>query len=412
MIKVHKYPFLKQIELDSFKLRLKVSELQHIDPEIHEHRLEIQAETGNIVDEFKTRAKAYEINRIKMRLAYKERDQSCSPPEDCVYILINSKQLGSKYFSGISWRTIKDIHGFLISNDIIKCSFDCFVKAKVTDMDFKRDYQMDLPRYISMLDTMKSITKPSPKLGSGYIDFNASMNKGIQFSKRESTSYNTAPFLKIYHKGLELMNTGEKGSNIFYNTFLHPMDVENIIRIEVTVKNKKHFESFKFKKHHKKKGGKIILDPEPEMKTNILCDILNLSLEEKSVIISEIAKTHLESVKNANKSKRQITPEEQRKVKLGYDSFMYGMVKLLYETGYSFTEIEKKAIDTQLPESTEGAKKLMSHNEKIARGRMKKKIREIISLYQELEQPITKDEVEMKYIASEYEILSDLRLVS
>ena len=148
------------------------------------------------------------------------------------------------------------------------------------------------------------------------------------------------------------------------------------------------------------------------MKTNILCDILNLSLEEKSVIISEIAKTHLESVKNANKSKRQITPEEQRKVKLGYDSFMYAMVKLLYETGYSFTEIEKKALDSQLPEITEGRKNLMSHNEHIARSRMKKKIREIISLYQELEQPITKDEVEMKYIASEYEILSDLRLVS
>ena len=123
-------------------------------------------------------------------------------------------------------------------------------------------------------------------------------------------------------------------------------------------------------------------------------------------------RVHLESVKSANKSKRQITPEEQRKVKLGYDSFMYGMVKDFYELGYSFTEIEKKAVDTQGLESTEKGKRFLNNSEKVARKRMIKKIRGIISLYQELEQPITKDEIEMKYLASEYEILDDLRLVS
>lgn len=391
--KIKDFPFIRQIALDSFKLRLKVSDLSYLDPEITDHRLEIQAETGDVVREFKTSAKVYEIDNIKMRIGYKFRDQSSSPPEDCIYVLINSKQLCFDYFRGITWRTIGKIHKFLIKNNIIQCSFNTFISGRITDIDFKRDYLMDMDKYESMLKTMFSLSKETKKLNQGARPFNEPMNKGIQFSRRESLSYKTAPFMKVYHKGLELMNPGKNGSNIFYNAHLNPMEVGNIIRIEVTVKNKKHFEMFKLKDTSSQVLGRL--------KTNTLRDVLNLSFDEKEVIMSEIAKVHLESTKKTSKGKRKESTELK-----GNDKFMYGMVKHLYETGYSFSEIIDVIIDTQ------GPSRNPTKTEKQSRWRFKLKAEKIIEIYQEKENPKRREEIELKLLSSEHEILSDLRLVS
>lgn len=394
MTKIENFPFIRQIALDSFKLRLKVSDLNYFDPEISDHRLEIQAGTGDIIREFKTSAKVYEIDNIKMRLGYKHRDQSASPPEDCIYVLINSKQLGFDYFRGITWNTIGRIHKFLQQNNILKCSFTTFISGRVTDMDFKRDYLMEMDTYKSMLKTMFSLAKESKELNKGARRINEKMNQGIQFSKRESYAPKTAPFMKVYHKGLELMNTSKKGSNVFYNAHLNPMNVDDIIRVEVTVKNKYHFELFELKESS---------SPDSRLKTNILRDVLNLTFEEKEVIMSEIAKIHLEHTKNASKAKK---PSESDDIKSGYDRFMYEVVKKMYEEGYSFTEIEEWILNTQGPE------KFQTGNQNKARKRIKQMAKKIIGIYQAKEQPKRREEIELKMLTSEHEILSDLRLVS
>jgi hypothetical protein len=70
-----------------------------------------------------------------------------------------------------------------------------------------------------------------------YIDkpFRKNDNVGIAFNRREKATP-TTPFIKIYHKGLELQSKTKE----FYDAYLSGIDARNVGRLEYTLKNSKH----------------------------------------------------------------------------------------------------------------------------------------------------------------------------
>jgi hypothetical protein len=57
---------------------------------------------------------------------------------------------------------------------------------------------------------MRTISKPSKQKDKGYKQYNKKDNKGIEWSVRQSTSFKSHPFLKVYHKETELRNNSKE----------------------------------------------------------------------------------------------------------------------------------------------------------------------------------------------------------
>lgn len=74
-------------------------------------------------------------------------------------------------------------------------------------------------------------------------NFKGKGNYGIMFNKREASNYLNNPFVKIYHKGNDLKHNSKE----FKKEYFSKVDTENIIRLETTIKNKKHLKSFDIK---------------------------------------------------------------------------------------------------------------------------------------------------------------------
>lgn len=377
MTKIKDFPFIRQIALDSFKLRLKVSSLKSYDKDLNRHLITFSPDDDDIYEEFKQKSKAYDLDGVRFRVGYKENDASCKPrPEDCIYILINSKHLGKNYFDGITKKTIQRIYDFIKKNRIIDCDKSAFYGGTVTDMDFKKDYVMEMNRYEDFLRKIDDMTLLSKKRSEGADAFNGKWNKGRAFSYRETRSYMKAPFFKIYHKGLELLNPGEKGSNAFYQQFLEPLDVKNIIRLEATVKNKTHFDTFHFFN-----------------KTNTLKDVLDLSFDEKQLILRRAAKAHLEERDTASKATSKRTIGELNATEL----FFYSTVKNFYELGYQYFTIVEMLTSNQ--EYYNGKK------------RITKTLDKVFDIYLREETPPTESEKAEISNSSEFDIFYDLGLV-
>ncbi len=156
-------------------------------------------------------------------------------PERFVSIGLHSKMLGKDYLQGINSKTIHKLYDEVQRQGIINVDPVGFLdKSSCTDVDIKRDELIapnelkaqinDLKR--SVFDKRRHLVKT----------FRKSDNLGIQFSERTTTSFKTAPFLKIYHKGIELM----QASNRFASEHLGELKYQEIARIETTIKNRKH----------------------------------------------------------------------------------------------------------------------------------------------------------------------------
>jgi len=133
------------------------------------------------------------------------------------------------------------------------------------------------------------MTKASQSSKLGCNVFKQLDNYGIEWSNRQTTKYRTHPYLKIYHKGIEITTN----SIDFYNEYLKPKDVKEVIRIETTVKNRTHFRA---------------LDIGLTQFTFI--EILNLTIEQKQMIIQKAVNSHLASRTKAKafNSKLNMTP--------------------------------------------------------------------------------------------------------
>ena len=289
---------LGESSTDSFKLRLQVSKLLGYDNSLNDHYVTVNQTSGEVSETFKKLSKRYDLKHYSYYVSYNPNTRvSLNDYVDTITILINSKQLKERYFEGITRKNINIIYKEIIKLGIIDCSFSAFLNGQITDVDFKKDFRLELDEYKEVIKACEIMTKESSSRDKGYRPFKAKDNYGIEWSIRTTSKYLTNPFLKIYSKDLELMTPTDKGgANDFYNEYLQGFNISNLKRIETTVKNKKHFESLDL-----------------GVKTNSLADLLNLSQESMNKILSVSVNAHLSSRIKARTftDKTNMTPDKR-----------------------------------------------------------------------------------------------------
>lgn len=290
---------LGQCSIDSMKLRLELSSLKAFDQSLKDYLYIVNESTGDIEKEYKRQSKKYLCNGFSVYASIQENFLvSKDTYSDCLILLINSKQLGSKYFDGITLKTIPLIHDLLRELKILDCSLETFLKGKPTDIDFKKDFELIFDEYQEMIKALKKMTKQSSNRDKGYTHHKGQSNNGISWSVRKSNKYLSSPYTKIYHKGLEMHLNGSKGgSNEFREIYLPYLDITNVFRLETTVKNKKHLESLKL-----------------GLKSFSLEELLNLSKASLDKIMSTAFNSHLlpRNPSLTFKSKKKMSPSDQQ----------------------------------------------------------------------------------------------------
>jgi len=307
---------LYNARLDSFKLRLPLGLVEVIDRSLLTPKYLIDLdefiESGVYEQEFKNKAKQFIINGISTRIAFEEQKIDFKGnTEKYLTIGINSKQLEGSYLAGIGKDNIIVIYDYIMALNCIKISFKDFIGcSQVTDMDIKIDFHQTMDEFNSLTKYLKENTKQSNKAGKGFKDFPSPTNRGVQWSER-SISGNKAqsnPFIKIYHKEIELDNNSFQ----FASKYLNPGEYKNLVRLETTIKNKNHFKYL-------------------GIKDNNFSTILNLSQEQLKKVFKIAFKKHLINNKPlVMKHKEKPTPEELIRIttlntfadNLGYDVYM------------------------------------------------------------------------------------------
>jgi hypothetical protein len=233
---------------------------------------------------------------------------------NCLILLVNSKQLGSRYFEGITNKTLPIIFELVKDLGILNCSYNTFISSSITDVDFKKDNLIEFDDYKEMISACQIMTKPSNDRDKGCTVFSKKDNYGISWSVRTTSKYLTSPYTKIYHKGLEFNKDSDKGgSKDFKDMYLSSVDTSNVMRLETTIKNKKHLESLKL-----------------GLKTFTIRDLLNLNEEQKSKIISTSINSHLlpRTKSLTFKTESKMTPTNR--------IFLNSLIGLTLDGGLSF----------------------------------------------------------------------------
>jgi len=233
------------IRIDSLKIRIPLSLLAITDHSILDHYLEVNERTGEFdPEEFKIRAKEYKLsNTAKVKFGITRMNTSQGHSEQVLYILLNSKFLGNRYFQGIHFDLIQDVYRDLMSLNVFDLDFDTFVRSECTDIDFKFDEFMDQDTWNSLLDQFKKLTIPSAQSGKGYTPFRPTKkypyNNGLMYNERANAS-KSRPFFKLYWKGGELLTKSKEFYNEHIFESINEDQIKQIVRIETTISDKAH----------------------------------------------------------------------------------------------------------------------------------------------------------------------------
>ena len=229
------------ITVDSFRIRVPFELVTVINPSLESHWIEVNEQTGETRDSFKS--SAYKIKESGISTRYEIQNQVTSEQAVKTFLVIgvNAKMLQGKYLEGITLENVKFIHEFLMAQQVATFSLDSFINSECVDVDFKKDFKCDnLDALINKLATM---TITSTKSGEGYRPFTTPKfpgKTGIQWSSRECTSFAKAPFLKVYSKEIDLKTQSKE----FREKYMSQARIKDLTRVEYTIKNKKHFRSY------------------------------------------------------------------------------------------------------------------------------------------------------------------------
>ena len=242
-------PHLGKWSIDSCKLWIPFHNVEILDQSIFDTKLVISQSTGELESTFKTNAAKIHEDGIKTKycylsMPYKDQDGS-DQLREYIVVLFNSKLLKERYFAGISERTIKDVYIELMKHEKVVFTYEDFLNSTLTDTDWKCDVMLGEDGYERMAKFLKSNTKDSRKLGSGYHEKNSQTNRGIQFSTRQN-AVPSRPFFKLYAKAIELRNNSpEFLPSLFGSHSLENLaKLDGLYRLEFTVKNSNFYQAF------------------------------------------------------------------------------------------------------------------------------------------------------------------------
>lgn len=153
-------------------------------------------------------------------------------------LLANAKMLHEKYFEGLNQDNIDFLLENLNKHKVVNISKEAFLKATVSDVDFCFDFNATPNELIEVVDVyQKTVIVGSKDIVNGKKDTNKHVALYLNSRKNQ---YPTKPYLKFYHKTLELKSKSEE----FANKYLSSVDFDNVARCEVNLRNYKYFEKF------------------------------------------------------------------------------------------------------------------------------------------------------------------------
>jgi len=254
---------LINIAIDSATILVPYDQFLEFPQGIFDEYIEINSDTAEeltktnkpIVNEFngiKTRASLFHI--INKRY---------------VAITINSKMLRGRYLEGITFKNFPHIREYL--EFTLKCKFypNFIDYTLVFDCDFKGDFFQDISNYSEMLRGYSKCAGAKLYYSKKVSYLEAKQVSGLQFVNRNDASIRT-PFVKIYDKHDELLNNSYDFYDNYIRNKVDNLQLKDLKRLEVTVRNKEHFKALK-------------------IESTLLKDVLFLS----SATIKEIIKTLL-----------------------------------------------------------------------------------------------------------------------
>jgi len=236
--------FLEKASIDSFRIYIPVVLIgrENINRIILSHILEVDEETG---EQISRKLKKLKIEETGFDIhAHIRKKQSAKGIEEQLVILLNAKFLQSyKYFEGVTKDNFPIIFQKLIDKKVIsdKVDYNNFLKiSSVVDLDIKQDFRILLDEWNVIRHATKQFKNynkvdSNPTFGGNSNDGNL----GFYFNTREKSTI-ARPFLKGYSKEVEL----KTNSKDFTDAYLHGMDLTDLRRIEVQVKDKKHLQLF------------------------------------------------------------------------------------------------------------------------------------------------------------------------
>ena len=245
-----------------------------------------------------------------------------------ISVLVNSKHLGQDYFKGITKETSKDLYLNIMSQNVFKCSYDEFMKARYIDTDICFDFKCDLEQFKNLKDNIinstlypEAWTRTDTKTNNGIWTPHAP--KGSTKIKPRDLAIPTKPYIKFYSKEIDFKTK----SNVFAKHFKLVDASKNIIRFECTIKNAKHkkllkidkiktfgqllnsdlraIQSEMFKRYFEKR--KYIKDKDFTPMDKLLIDLIDIAIEkgaDKTEIFKAFDRTDVSKRSNYNLVKK------------------------------------------------------------------------------------------------------------
>lgn len=320
-------------KIDSFKLRIPERFVQIVNPTFLERYQKVYISTGQVEDEIKLDNHKVNIqNGITTRIGRAFFAKGDLMEVD-YYFQVTAKMLCENYLQGINKQNIKEVYDYIIALKIVYIDYDDFLNAYITDVDYAYDVYCE-PKTLQII--IPKLERAVPLDNRAYIDktFTKDDNIGISFNKREKAT-NTHPFIKIYHKSIEL----QYKSREFAEAYLSNQDYENITRLEFTIKNKKHRQYLK-------------------LKANRLIELLEVDL----LIIDEIVTSSIKKYYMKNEVSRNKTVADDS---TNYtDLFIMSLMEDLINKGYDINDFKNKL--KMFPDSTKvEQKKKLRFNKKL-----------------------------------------------
>jgi len=302
---------MNTISIDSLKVRIAIEKVTVLDEAIFGSKMIVDSMTGHVESEYDQKRFRHKYDGITTSFGIESQVTSNQKVKEFLVVLFNSKLLHENYFDGIQEKNIKKVYDRIMSLGKVEFSFDAFMDGEATDVDYKWDTEND--NFEKSLKMLHRHAKLSKKIGIGCNVFSGRLNKGIEFGKRETASPST-PFLKFYHKGLELINS----STMFYRKYIKGlnMNVNNLVRCETTIKNKKHY----------RRHG---------IEDTRLRSIVSLGQEVLQGIASAAIKAHLEPRIMPISTPSNMTPN---------DTLKFNIITLLMGQGMSYNLIRETLV--------------------------------------------------------------------
>jgi len=275
--------------IDSFKWRIELDSVEIINRNLLDHIInqKTNTSTGEIIEETP-------IQSNSLKVAFEEYHIHFAINKifgiEYLVVLINSKLLEHEYLQGITLKNIEPLYNRIMKCNVFNISFEDFLsKGKISDIDIKKDVELSKDDFKSIIRNLDKNTKAQKRRHHGANPFLTDSNLGIEWNTRERGSF-SHPFLKFYHKGIEALCSKNKD---FFAKFIDVHSLENVVRIETTVK------SFKELKKH-------------GFSDNTLLDILRASEDKLNEIISHSVTSNLEPrfTQSNTKTKKELSPTD------------------------------------------------------------------------------------------------------